>query len=175
MMEAGWSARQVARQLGRSDCVVRRCWDQWIREISFTQRPVSGRPRQTSRLKERHLVRHTCLKATASSPTIQAQVALLLGTPVSTRTIRRRLAEGHLGSHHPLRVLPLTPTHQRFRLESCRTRGNWTAVEWNRSSLATNPESNSAVMTIAFVCGDPVVNASILPLIYSDTPLPQLV
>ncbi|GFY24322.1 transposable element Tcb1 transposase [Trichonephila clavipes] len=33
LMEAGWSARLVARQLGRSDCVMRRCWDQWIREI----------------------------------------------------------------------------------------------------------------------------------------------
>ncbi|GFU01330.1 transposable element Tcb1 transposase [Trichonephila clavipes] len=30
-------------------------------------------------------------------------------------------------------------------------------------------------MTIVFVCGDPVVNASILPLLYSDTPLSQLV
>ncbi|GFX24107.1 hypothetical protein TNCV_2436001 [Trichonephila clavipes] len=29
MMEAGWSPRRVARQLGRSDSVVRRCWDQW--------------------------------------------------------------------------------------------------------------------------------------------------
>ncbi|GFT03425.1 uncharacterized protein TNCV_2985871 [Trichonephila clavipes] len=28
MMETGWSARRVARQLGRSDCVVRRCWGQ---------------------------------------------------------------------------------------------------------------------------------------------------
>ncbi|GFX25121.1 transposable element Tcb2 transposase [Trichonephila clavipes] len=44
MMEAGWSARRVAHQLGRSDCVVRRCWDQWIREMSFTRRPGSGRP-----------------------------------------------------------------------------------------------------------------------------------
>ncbi|GFU22416.1 uncharacterized protein TNCV_1934471 [Trichonephila clavipes] len=43
-----------------------------------------------------------------------------------------------------------------------------------RSSLATNPDSISAVMTIVFVCGDPVVNASNLPLLYSDTPLPQL-
>ncbi|GFW87414.1 transposable element Tcb2 transposase [Trichonephila clavipes] len=49
MMEAGWSARRVASQLGHSHCVVRRCRDQWIREISFTQRPGSGRPRQTSR------------------------------------------------------------------------------------------------------------------------------
>ncbi|GFY13169.1 transposable element Tcb2 transposase [Trichonephila clavipes] len=53
MMEAGWSAKRVARQLRHSDCVV----------------------------------------------------APSLGTPVSSRTIRRRLTEGHLGS----RVLPLTP------------------------------------------------------------------
>ncbi|GFY22076.1 transposable element Tcb2 transposase [Trichonephila clavipes] len=49
MMEAGWSARRVARQLGRSDCVVRRCWYQWIREMSVTRRPSSGRPQQSSR------------------------------------------------------------------------------------------------------------------------------
>ncbi|GFY14054.1 hypothetical protein TNCV_3274861 [Trichonephila clavipes] len=29
MMEAGWSARRVARQLGRSDCVVRRHLLHW--------------------------------------------------------------------------------------------------------------------------------------------------
>ncbi|GFV50109.1 uncharacterized protein TNCV_3646111 [Trichonephila clavipes] len=37
IMEAGWSARQVARQLGSFECVVRRCWDQRIREMSFTR------------------------------------------------------------------------------------------------------------------------------------------
>ncbi|GFW68624.1 transposable element Tcb1 transposase [Trichonephila clavipes] len=35
MMEAGWPTRRVVRQLGRSDCFVRRCWDQWIREMSL--------------------------------------------------------------------------------------------------------------------------------------------
>ncbi|GFV46727.1 kinesin-like protein [Trichonephila clavipes] len=40
--------------------------------------------------------------------------------------------------------------------------------------LATNPDSISAVMTIKFVRVDPVVNASILPLLYCDAPLPQL-
>ncbi|GFV76160.1 uncharacterized protein TNCV_4672491 [Trichonephila clavipes] len=43
------------------------------------------------------------------------------------------------------------------------------------SSLVTNPDSISAVITIVFVCGESVVNASLLPLLYSDTPLPQLV
>ncbi|GFU54304.1 transposable element Tcb1 transposase [Trichonephila clavipes] len=101
MMEAGWSARRVARQLGSSSCVVRRCWDQWIREMSFTRK--------------------------------QAQDAL--DRPVNEKTatyIRRCLAEGHLGSRCPLRVLLLTPTHRRHRLEWCYARGNWTAAEWNQ-------------------------------------------
>ncbi|GFW11338.1 transposable element Tcb2 transposase [Trichonephila clavipes] len=57
MMEEGWSARRVARQLGHSDCVVRRCLDKWIREMSFTRRPGSGRPRQTSRREDRYMPR----------------------------------------------------------------------------------------------------------------------
>ncbi|GFY15115.1 transposable element Tcb2 transposase [Trichonephila clavipes] len=73
MMEAGWSARQVARQLGRSYCVVRRCWDQWIREMSFIRRPCSGRPRQTSRREDHHIIRNAHVQPTASSAAIQAQ------------------------------------------------------------------------------------------------------
>ncbi|GFW72043.1 transposable element Tcb2 transposase [Trichonephila clavipes] len=91
MMEAGWSARRVARQLSRFDCV-----------------------------------------QTASSAAIKAQVAPSLWGHVSSRTIRRRLAEGHLGSLRSLRVLPLTLTHRCLRLEWCRARGNWTAAEWNQ-------------------------------------------
>ncbi|GFV19326.1 transposable element Tcb2 transposase [Trichonephila clavipes] len=132
MMQTGWSARQVARQLGRSDCVVRRCWHQWIREMSFPPRQVSGRPRQTSRSEEHHIVRNARVQPTTSSVTLQAQVAPSLGAPVSSRTIRRRLSEGHLGSRRLLRVLLLTSTHQRLRLEWCRSRGNWTAAEWNQ-------------------------------------------
>ncbi|GFW53181.1 transposable element Tcb2 transposase [Trichonephila clavipes] len=84
MMEVGWSARRVARQLGRSDCVVRRCWDQWIREMSFTRRLGSGRPRQTSRREDRHIVRNAHVQPTASSATVHAQVALTLGGPMSS-------------------------------------------------------------------------------------------
>ncbi|GFS98221.1 transposable element Tcb2 transposase [Trichonephila clavipes] len=63
---------------------------------------------------------------------IRAQVAPSLGALVSSRTIRKCLAEGHLGSRRPLCVLPVTPTHRRLRLKWCHARGNWTAAEWNR-------------------------------------------
>ncbi|GFT04707.1 uncharacterized protein TNCV_334561 [Trichonephila clavipes] len=74
MMEAEWTARRVARQLGRSDCVVRRCWDQCIREMSFTRRSGSGRPRPTSRREVHHIIRNARVQPTASFAVIQAQV-----------------------------------------------------------------------------------------------------
>ncbi|GFV63190.1 HTH_Tnp_Tc3_2 domain-containing protein [Trichonephila clavipes] len=67
MMEAGWSARQVARQFGRSQCVLRRGWDQWIRGMSFTRRPGSGRPRQASCREDCHIVSNARIQPTASS------------------------------------------------------------------------------------------------------------
>ncbi|GFT76833.1 transposable element Tcb2 transposase [Trichonephila clavipes] len=84
MMKCGWSARRVARQLGRSDCVLRKCWNQWFREISFTRRPSSGRSRQTSPREDRQIVRNAHVQPTASSVTIQAQVAPSLGATVSS-------------------------------------------------------------------------------------------
>ncbi|GFW70065.1 transposable element Tcb2 transposase [Trichonephila clavipes] len=83
MMEAG-----VARQFGRSDCVVRRCWGQWTPDMSFTRRPGSGRTRQTSRREDSYIIRNARVQPTASSATIQAQIAPSLEAPVSSRTIR---------------------------------------------------------------------------------------
>ncbi|GFV65470.1 transposable element Tcb2 transposase [Trichonephila clavipes] len=145
-MEAGWPARRVACQLGISDCVVRRSWNQWIREMSFTRRPGSGRPRQTSRRKDRYIV------------------APSLGAPVSSRTIRRRLAEGHLGSRRPLRVLPLTSTHQHLRLEWCRALGNWTAAELSQAVFRDESKFNLSSDDNRFRMGTLFgVNSSILP------------
>ncbi|GFT18160.1 HTH_Tnp_Tc3_2 domain-containing protein [Trichonephila clavipes] len=77
--------------------------------MSFTRRPGSGRPRHISRREDHHIVRNARVQPTASSAAIQVKVAPSLGAPVSSRTIRRCLAEGQLGSQRPLRVLPLTP------------------------------------------------------------------
>ncbi|GFT76310.1 HTH_Tnp_Tc3_2 domain-containing protein [Trichonephila clavipes] len=97
---------------------------------SFSVEYKIGRPRQTSRREDHHILRNAHVQSTASSAAIQA-----LGAHVSSRTIRRHLAERHLSSQRPLRVLPLTPTHRRLRLEWCRSRGNWTAAEWNQVGM----------------------------------------
>ncbi|GFY10506.1 transposable element Tcb2 transposase [Trichonephila clavipes] len=85
--------RRVARQFGQTDCVVRRCCDQWIREMSFTRRPDSGRPRQNSRREDNNIVRKAHVHPTAPSAAIQAQVAPSLAAPVCSRIIRKCLFE----------------------------------------------------------------------------------
>ncbi|GFV76835.1 transposable element Tcb2 transposase [Trichonephila clavipes] len=104
--------------------------------------PGSGRPRQTNRREDHHIVKNARVQSTASSTTIQAQIAASLGAPVSSRNIQRCLAEGHLRSRRPLRVLPLTPTHRRIGLEWCRARGNWTAAKWAQVVLSDESKIN---------------------------------
>ncbi|GFX13171.1 transposable element Tcb1 transposase [Trichonephila clavipes] len=109
-----------------------------------------------------------------SPAAIQAQVVSSLGFPVFSQTIRRCLAEGHYGSRRPLRVLPLTPTHRHLRLEWCYARGNWTAAEWNQVVFSDESRFNLSSDDNRILVWRPAGNASILPLLYSDTPLLQL-
>ncbi|GFW64798.1 transposable element Tcb2 transposase [Trichonephila clavipes] len=144
--------------------------------MSFTQKPGSVIPQQTSRREDRHIVRNACVQPTASSASsIQAQVTPSLGAPVSSRTIRRRRAEGHLRSRRPLRELPLTPTYRRIRLEWCHSRGNWTAAEWNHIVFSDesrfNLSSDDNRVRVWRPCGERLN----LAFAYSDTPPPQLV
>ncbi|GFU80856.1 uncharacterized protein TNCV_1882931 [Trichonephila clavipes] len=103
--------RREARESGRSECVVRRCWTSGIRERCHLggrnrlRTPLtdqsSRRPphrKKGTRTANRFIDRHPGTDSTFT------------GAHVSSRTIRRPLAEGHLGSQRPLRVLlPLRP------------------------------------------------------------------
>ncbi|GFU72416.1 transposable element Tcb2 transposase [Trichonephila clavipes] len=101
--------------------------------MSFTQRPASGRPRQTSLREDRHIVRNAHVQPNASSAAIQVHVETSLEAHVSSRTIRRSLAKGHLGSLHPLSVVHLRrPPMDKSIWQWCHARGNWNAAEWNQ-------------------------------------------
>ncbi|GFW81052.1 transposable element Tcb2 transposase [Trichonephila clavipes] len=102
--------------------------------------------------------------------------SIFIRKPVSSRTLRRCLAERHMGSRCPLLVPPLTPTHRRLRLEWCSERGNWTAAEWNQVVFSNESRFNLSSDDNRFRVWRPTSGeASILLLFYSDTTLPQLV
>ncbi|GFY04003.1 uncharacterized protein TNCV_1197821 [Trichonephila clavipes] len=72
-------------------------------------------------------------------------------------------------------MLPLTSTHRRLPLEWCHAQGNWTAAGWNQVVFSDESRFNLSSDDNRARVWRSVVNASILPLLYSDTPLPQLV
>ncbi|GFX94678.1 transposable element Tcb2 transposase [Trichonephila clavipes] len=74
MIEAGWSAQRVPRQVDRSDLTVRRNWGQKSEKTSFIRQPGSGRSQLTSRREDRHIIRHARVEPTASLATVQIQV-----------------------------------------------------------------------------------------------------
>ncbi|GFU29224.1 HTH_Tnp_Tc3_2 domain-containing protein [Trichonephila clavipes] len=119
--------------------------------MSFTERPGKGSPRQTSRREDHHIVRNARIQPTASSVAIQAQVAPSIGAPVSSRNIRRRVAEGHNGSLRLFRVLSLTPPIDASVWTGAAREEKRLQRNGTRSYLTTNPDSISAVMTIVFV------------------------
>ncbi|GFX97963.1 hypothetical protein TNCV_4906141 [Trichonephila clavipes] len=77
-----------------------------------------GRPRQTSRREDHHIVRSGPPHLPGANCCIGSHPGTGSTFPrglVSSGTIRRRLAEVHFG----LRALTLTPTHRRLLLDWC--------------------------------------------------------
>ncbi|GFW87847.1 uncharacterized protein TNCV_1359511 [Trichonephila clavipes] len=69
----------VAMQAFEDLCsAVRRCWDQWTKETSFTWQPSSGSPRKTSHRDDRYIIRRTRGEPTTAFTAVQTQAAPLL-------------------------------------------------------------------------------------------------
>ncbi|GFV40415.1 transposable element Tcb1 transposase [Trichonephila clavipes] len=101
---AGWLTRRVAGQVDRSECAVRKFWEQWTREGTHARKTGSGATRKTTRRKDRMIVRQALVDTTVTRKTIRADV----GVAIVPQTISRHLAEANLKSKRPLRALPLT-------------------------------------------------------------------
>ncbi|GFT89358.1 transposable element Tcb1 transposase [Trichonephila clavipes] len=110
---ARWSTRRVARQLDRSECAVRNCWEQWTREGTHVRKTGSGATRKTTGRQDRRIVRQALVDPTVTRSTIGADV----GVAIVQQTISRHFAEANLKSKRPFRALPLTPEHRQLRLQ----------------------------------------------------------
>ncbi|GFW30447.1 transposable element Tc1 transposase [Trichonephila clavipes] len=121
MKTAGWSTRRVAGQVDRSECAIRNCWEQWIREGTHARKTGSGgRPRGE------RIVWQALVDPTVTRSTVRADV----GVAIVPQIISRHLAEANLKSKRPFRALPLTPEHLQLRLQWCQARSMWNVTDW---------------------------------------------
>ncbi|GFV03204.1 hypothetical protein TNCV_4018011 [Trichonephila clavipes] len=146
-MKAGWSARRVARQLDRSDCV------------------VGGVGTSGS---ERYHLHEDQAQDARNKPVIEKTAT---SDPCDFSNHTKAPGRRTFGIVAPIACAALEahPSTPPFAVVPHKRKLDSSGMEPGR------PESISAVITIVFVCGDPVENASILSLLYSYTPLPQLV
>ncbi|GFS54141.1 transposable element Tcb1 transposase [Trichonephila clavipes] len=121
MKTAGWSMRNVAGQVNRSECAVRNCWEQWIRDGTHAWKTGSGATRKTTRREDRRIVRQVLVDPTVNRSTIRADV----GVVIVPQTISRQLAEAYLKSKCPFLAFPLTPEHRQMLLQWCQARSMW--------------------------------------------------
>ncbi|GFU00258.1 transposable element Tc1 transposase [Trichonephila clavipes] len=118
MKIARWSTCHVARQVDRSECAVRNCWEQWTREGTHARKTGSGATRKTTRREDRRIVLQALVDPTVTRSTIRAGV----GVAIVPQTISRHLAEANLKSIRPFRALPLTTEYSQLRLQWCQAR-----------------------------------------------------
>ncbi|GFT82913.1 HTH_Tnp_Tc3_2 domain-containing protein [Trichonephila clavipes] len=118
MKSAGWSTRGVAGHLDRSECAVRNCWEQWIRECTHARKTGSGATRKTTRREDRRIMRQALVDPTVIRSNKRADV----GVAIVPQAISRHLAEANLKSKRPFRALPLTPEHRQLHLQWCQAR-----------------------------------------------------
>ncbi|GFW98154.1 hypothetical protein TNCV_2492071 [Trichonephila clavipes] len=82
---------------------------------------------------------------TATLITVQTQTASSLRVLAYSRTIARRMAEGHLVSQRPIHALSMTPTHRLLRSQCVTLDGIGLQRNGTGSSSVTNLDSISAV------------------------------
>ncbi|GFV31377.1 transposable element Tc1 transposase [Trichonephila clavipes] len=125
---AGWSTRRVAGQVDRSECAVRKCWEQWTREGTHARKTRSGATREATRREDRRNVRQAVVDPTVTRSAVRADV----GVAIVIQTISRHLAEVNLKSKRPFRALPLTPQHRQLRLQWCQAKSMWNVTDWQK-------------------------------------------
>ncbi|GFW64853.1 HTH_Tnp_Tc3_2 domain-containing protein [Trichonephila clavipes] len=159
MKTAGWSTRRVAGQMDRSECAVRKCWEQWTREGTHVRKTGSGATRKTTIREDRRIVRQELVDPTVIRSTIRADV----GVEIVPKTISRHLAEANLKSKCPFRALPLTPEHRQLRLQWCQARSMWNVTDWQRLCLVMDPGLFWGQMITVYGCGGALVSSTIPP------------
>ncbi|KFM59159.1 hypothetical protein X975_17642, partial [Stegodyphus mimosarum] len=89
LKEVGWSYRQIARHLSRSDATIRRCWQECVNHGRTQHQEGSGRPRETTEREDQAIVRAALTAPDASLSSIVRATS----ASVTARTIHRRLTE----------------------------------------------------------------------------------
>ena len=122
----GWSPgsrlsyRDIADRTGHAAMIVMHVCNRWRGEGRSQRRAGTGPRNVTTERGDRHLVLIAVTDRTASSTVLNRRWSAATSLDLSASTVLRRLLRPGLVARMPLRRLPLSRDHQRFRLQWAR-------------------------------------------------------
>ncbi|GFW97124.1 transposable element Tcb1 transposase [Trichonephila clavipes] len=126
-LECGRTQLEVSEELGITQSVISRLWQQFQDDGHVSRCYSTGRPRDTTPNEDRYLAVTAKRNRWSTASDLSRQLFSATGTTVSRQTVYRHL--GHIGlyARRPFRcVLPLTATHCCLRLIWNREHALWT-------------------------------------------------
>ncbi|GFX00274.1 transposable element Tcb2 transposase [Trichonephila clavipes] len=112
--------------------IVSRLWRQFQTTGTAIRGCSSGRPRVTTPTDDRYIVLQARRNRRQTAEEIARHTTQATGRPISRFTVARRLHGGGLFARRPVRCVPLTPAHRRWRSLWFREHRNWRDNEWGR-------------------------------------------
>ena len=149
LVNSGQKQIDVAEQLGVSQQLVSLTMKRWRDTDGFDSRRRSGRPRATTAATDRAIKRAVTINPIASS----SSIAAALPTPISARTVRRRLStECDLKANWPAKKPLLTRKNVKGRMSFSKKFKHYTAEMWEK--VLWSDECNIRLMaaTPMYVC-----------------------
>lgn len=130
MHATGMSFKAIGRQLGYCHSVISRLIRKHQTTGHVKDLPRSGQPKKTTPRNDRNLARLVRREPFATSTLLKR--LWLPHTPLSSRTVRRRLSALGLKSRRVIKRPALSDNHKRLRLQWCLARQQWNLRSWRR-------------------------------------------
>lgn len=131
LIDGGRTYQHVANVLNVSKSVVHRVVRRHRETGSYKRRRGQGPKFATSSRDNRFMVLTSLRNRTFTHVKVRNELQRSRGVNVSTRTVRRRLADTGIRSYRALRAPKLTPAHREKRREYARKYGQWTEEQWS--------------------------------------------
>ena len=132
LREEGYSLAEIASRIKTSRSCVSKTLSRLRETGSVDDRRRSGRPKISSQIQDRALVRISLHNRKLTSAQLKREWQDTSGIDCSSRTIRRRLDNAGLYGRVARKKPLLTDRHKTARLNWAKERKDWTLNEWNK-------------------------------------------
>lgn len=128
--QAKRSYQQIANQMKCSKTMVFNAIQHSNAYQTTENVPRKRRPRKTSERDDRMIVRMAKKNPRISSTEIKRKISAQIESPISARTIRRRLVEGGLHGRISRKKPLVTEKQRKKRIQFAKSHASWTANQW---------------------------------------------